>query len=100
MAVSVHIAKVANESISSVAWVGKILVCNRLVDFQNPTIEIALTPRSVLSGSQAAIGVFIFGTNSAIDRAVGGGETLFFDNRATSALNMTNIEHLAALAQE
>lgn len=100
MAVSVRIAKAANKSISSVAWVGKILVCNRLVDFKNPTMEIVLTPPSVLSGAQAAIGVFIFGTDSAIDRAVGGGETLFFDNRAKSALNMTNIGYLATLAQE
>lgn len=100
MAVSVHIAKAASKLILSVAWVGRILVCNRLEFLKNPAAEIALTPRSVLSGAQAAIGVFLFGTDSAIDRAVGRGETLSFNNRATSALNMTIIEDLAALAQE
>lgn len=94
MAVSVHIAKAASKSILLVEWVGKILVCNRL------TIEIALTPLSVLSGAQAAIGVFLFGTDSAIDRAVGRVETLPFEDRATPALNVTDIEYLTALAQE
>ncbi len=100
MVVSVHIAKTASKSTLSVAWVGKRLVCNRLILLKNPAIEIALTPRSVLSGAQAAIGVFLFGTDSAIDRAVGRGETFPFDNRATSALNITNVEYLAALADE
>jgi len=102
MAVSVHIVGDADKSSSSVAWGGLILVCSRFVFFKNSAIEIALTSRFILPGAQAAIGVFLFGTDSAIDRAVGSGETLSFENRVMPALNMTNINNiriLDALAQ-